>query len=41
MDDDAIDIAIETFDEDFDDAGWQPEVVNDDSNEELANKFGY
>lgn len=41
MDDDTIDIAIETFDEDFDSIDWEAELVNDDSNEELANKFGY
>lgn len=37
--DDTIDIHGETFDKDFDDVGWEPEVV-DDSNEEAAELYG-
>lgn len=37
--DDTIDIHGETFDKDFDDVGWGPEVV-DDSDEEAAELYG-
>ena len=37
--DDTIDIHSETFDKDFDDVGWEPEVV-DDSDEEAAELYG-
>lgn len=37
--DDTIDIHGETFDKDFDDVGWEPEVV-DDSDEEAAELYG-
>lgn len=38
-DDSTIDIHSEVFDEDFDEAGWDPEVV-DDSDEEAAELYG-
>lgn len=37
--DDTIDIHGETFDKDFDNVGWEPEV-KDDSNEEAAELYG-
>lgn len=37
---DIIEIHAETFDKDFDDVGYEPEVI-DDSDEDLANEFGY
>lgn len=39
-DDDSIDIHDSTFDKDFDEVGWEPEVV-DDSDEEAAEMFGF
>lgn len=39
-DDESIDIHAETFDKDFDDVGWEPEVI-DDSDDDSANLFGY
>ena len=37
--DDTVDIHGETFDKDFDDVGWEPEVV-DDSDDEAAELYG-
>lgn len=34
-------ISKEVFDEDFDNAGWEPEVIADDSDEDMANTFDY
>lgn len=36
----AIEIHGEVLDKDFDEVGWEPQVV-DDSDEEAANMFGY
>ena len=38
-DDNTIDIHSEVFDKDFDEVGWDPEVV-DDSDEEAAELYG-
>ena len=36
---DSVNIHGESFDKDFDDIGWNPEIV-DDSNEEAAKLYG-
>jgi hypothetical protein len=38
--DDSIEINSLTFDQDFDDVGWEP-IEIDDSDEEAAEMFGY
>ena len=40
MNDNTIDIHSETFDKDFDEVGWDPEVI-DDSDEEAAELYGF
>lgn len=39
-DDNLIDIQSETFEKDFDDVAWEPEVI-DDSDEEAAELYGF
>lgn len=39
MNDNTIDIHSETFDKDFDEVSWDPEVI-DDSDEEAAELYG-
>lgn len=39
-DDYSIEIYSATFEQDFDDVGWEPEII-DDSDEDAAEMFGY
>lgn len=40
-DNDAIEITGETYNTDFDDIAFEPEKVADESDSELAERFGY
>ena len=37
----SIEILGETFNKDFDDIAYEPEVISGDNDEEAANMFGY
>lgn len=39
--DNGIAIHVETFDTDYDNVGFEPKIVEDDSDEEAANEYGY
>ena len=40
LDDDKIEIASECFDKDLDDIQWEPETI-DDNSDEMSELFGY
>lgn len=40
-DDFSVEIHSEVFDKDFDDVGWEPEIIDDDIDEDFANMIGY
>lgn len=39
-DDYSVDMYVAAFEQDFDDVGWEPEII-DDSDDEAAKIFGY